>query len=149
MTALMGTFCKISTMADGTPRIVLDLQCSLSEIAALGLIPGVPFAIARLTKESAGAPVVPVEPEQKTKVGQLCLMACTFCADPNFLGWITDETSFDADNEAEAKNFILRVCAIESRKELDTNPRAANTFHSQIRIPFLAWKADCSNEGRA
>ncbi len=137
MTALMGTFVKISTMADGTPRIVLDLQCTLSEIADMGLIPGVPFAIARLTKESASAPVVQQETiaKPKEKVGELCIMACTFCADKSFLVWA------DVSTEQEAKELILETCNIISRKELDDNAMAASDFHHHIRMPFMEWKS--------
>ena len=138
MTALMGTFVKISTMADGTPRIVLDLQCTLSEIADMGLIPGVPFAIARLTKESASTPVVPpdTKPEPaKTRVGELCIMACTFCADKMFWKWA------GVLNEADAKQVILDACGIASRKELDEDTIAARDFHNEIRMPFVEWKS--------
>lgn len=135
--AILGTFVKIGTMADGTPRLVLDLQCGLSEIAAMGLIPGVPFAVARLTKEAAGKPVVELvskPQESKEKPGQLCVMACTFCADPEFRNWI------GASNEDDAKQMILRELRISSRKELDTNHEAGRQFLNEYRNPFLAWR---------
>lgn len=136
--AILGTFVKIGTMADGTPRLVLDLQCTLSEVAAMGLIPGVPFAIARLSKEAAGKPAVaPVSQpqEQKEKPGQLCVMACTFCADTEFQRWL------GVDTEEEAKALILEDCRIQSRKELDSNHQAAQIFLNQFRGPFMAYKA--------
>jgi len=134
MSAIMGTFVKIGTMADGTPRLVLDLQCSLSEVAAMDLIPGVPLAVARLTKEAAGKPGPQAPEEPKEKPGQLCLMACTFCADAEFRKWL------GVDTEAEAKELILESCEITSRKELDTNHKAGQWFLSAYRAPFLAWK---------
>jgi hypothetical protein len=141
--AIMGTFVSIKTMADGSPRITLDMQCTLSEVAAMGLIPGVPFALARLVKEVAGKPAVaPVShpQEPKERPGQLCVMACTFCADPMFWKWISTETTSDEVlDEAGAKEFILYVCCIDSRKELDQSASAARAFHEQIRKPFMAW----------
>lgn len=134
--AIMGTFVKIGTMADGTPRIVLDLQCTLSEIAAMGLIPGVPFALARMTKEASVTP--PAEP--KTKPGPLCVMACNFCDDPAFWKWINEIPSYSCANADEAKEYILVRCGITSRLKLDSNEFAAETFHKYIRKPFLAWK---------
>lgn len=132
--AIMGTFVKIGTMADGTPRLVLDLQCSLSEIAAMGLIPGVPFAVARLTKESSSNPASqPQEPKEKP--GQLCVMACTFCADKEFQRWL------GIDTEEEAKALILEDCRITSRKELDSNYQAGQIFLNVFRGPFMAYKA--------
>lgn len=81
------------------------------------------------------APVV-----ERVKPGMLCIMACTFCADPEFQRWA--HTQFgECQSEAEAKQFILNVCGVLSRKELDTEPSAAKRFHAQIREPFMAWKA--------
>lgn len=77
------------------------------------------------------APVV-----EKAKPGMLCIMACTFCADPMFMRWI------EATNENEAKQYILNICGIASRKELDSQPSAAKRFHAQIREPYMAWRAD-------
>jgi hypothetical protein len=137
VSAILGTFVRVSTLADGSPRLVLDLQCSLSEIAAMGLIPGVPFALARLEKEAAVTPVVePVE-----KPGPLCIMACNFCADPKFWEWISNTNGFDTKNEIDAKDFITSVLSIHSRKEIDSNSEASAAFHSCIRTPYLAWKA--------
>jgi hypothetical protein len=74
----------------------------------------------------------------------LCIMACTFCRDPQFCAWLEhlagetgDGVKFD---EAAAKEFILTACGIESRNELDTNARAADDFHRIVRVPFLEWK---------
>jgi hypothetical protein len=142
--AIMGTFVSIKTMADGSPRITLDMQCTLSEVAAMGLIPGVPFALARLIKEAAGKPTVaPVSQPQKPseRAGQLCVMACTFCADGSFWKWLEVDADILCDSEKRAKEYILDMCGIESRKELDANNTAAACFHEFIRMPFLAWKA--------
>jgi hypothetical protein len=137
--AIMGTFVSIKTMADGTPRIILDLQCGLADVAAMGLIPGVPFGIARIAKEGSAKPVAaPQEPKERP--GQLCVMAVTFCADKAFWHWIERVHNLDCSSEEEAKGFVLETCNIDSRKELDTNRAAADAFHQQVRRPFLAWR---------
>lgn len=141
--AIMGTFVNIKTMADGTPRLVLDLQCGLSEVAAMGLIPGVPFAIARISKEAAGRPAVaPVsQPESpKDRPGHLCIMACTFCADKTFWKWMERHFNADCESEDQAADLIYDLCEITSRKQLDTDPNAAERFHNVIRRPFVAWR---------
>ena len=48
-----GTFVRIQTMADGTPRIIIDLDCGLSDIANFNLVPGATFALARITDGAA------------------------------------------------------------------------------------------------
>ena len=72
----------------------------------------------------------------------LCIMACVFCRDPQFQEWCTTpaEKAAGWDREEVAKQFILRLCGVLSRNELDTNPEAAKRFHELVRKPFLEWK---------
>lgn len=76
---------------------------------------------------------------------QLCVMACTFCRDPQFHDWL--ETLAAADGkpawkatESGAKAFITTACRVTSRSDLDTDPAAGRRFHKLVREPFLAWK---------
>lgn len=50
---LRGAFVSLKTMADGTPRIVLDLDCNLADVAGMGFSPGAQIAVAMLTNEAA------------------------------------------------------------------------------------------------
>lgn len=51
---LRGSFVRMQTMADGTPRLIIDLpQTTLTQLGALELDPGAPLAIARLTQQAA------------------------------------------------------------------------------------------------
>jgi len=131
MSAVMGTFVSIKTMADGSPRITLDMQCTLADVAAMGLMPGVPFAIARLTNEASLAPQTPPPEAPKQPIGALCRLAVRLCEDPLFIEWV------DAADSEHAKAIILTNCGISSRKELDTNEKAAQIFHSKFRQPFV------------
>lgn len=76
---------------------------------------------------------------------ELCIMACVFCKDAQFQAWIgalsygTSQGEIRVD-EAGAKAFILSMCKVASRNELDTDPAAAVRFHELVRLPFLAWK---------
>jgi len=85
----------------------------------------------------------PIEqPEPKQKPGMLCVMACTFCADPMFQDWLnTFGDGPRVDTETDAKVIICEMCGIDSRKELDTDKFAATRFHTLVREPFLAWRA--------
>lgn len=51
--AVVGAFVRIKTLADGTPRVELDLDCSLSDAAAIFDAPGAPVAVARMSGEAA------------------------------------------------------------------------------------------------
>ncbi len=80
----------------------------------------------------------------------LCIMACVFCRDAEFQGWVREKAAerrilhvggrLPARNESMAKAFILHECEVKSRNELDTNPDAALRFHELVRKPFLEWK---------
>lgn len=80
------------------------------------------------------------QPVPKQRIGDLCLMACTFCADPDFQHWAHTQNG-ECQTEAEAKQFILDVCLIDSRKELDADKTAGALFHTAIREPYLKWKS--------
>ena len=70
----------------------------------------------------------------------LCIIACIFCRDSQFHQWLAETAGLTKPRDGQAKAFILRVCSISSRNELDTNPDAAYLFHELVRKPFLAWK---------
>lgn len=76
---------------------------------------------------------LPVQPP-KERIGALCLLACQWSNNEDF--W----TFADVFNEESAKQFILAACEIESRKELDTNPKAAENFEKFIRKPFMRYQ---------
>lgn len=73
----------------------------------------------------------------------LCIMACTFCRDRDFWHWMAalDPARVDRFDEAGAKAFVLSMCRVSSRSQLDTDPVAAQRFHTLVRTPFLEWKA--------
>ena len=74
------------------------------------------------------------------------------CSEPLFQEWLC--ASYGAewdraaaehgahDHESAAKGAICEICRIKSRKELDTDPRAARVFHQAIREPYAAFNAE-------
>jgi hypothetical protein len=81
----------------------------------------------------AEAPVAPAKPA----TGPLCLLAARLCQNPAFRSWLASHHAVtSASSEAGAAEFIRSVCEVNSRKELDTDARAAAVFHEHIRIPF-------------
>jgi hypothetical protein len=124
----MGTFVKLQTMADGTPRIVLEMQCGLTEIAALNLVPGAPFGLARL---APGAQ--PKQEEEKPKGGELARLAGIWCGQPTFWKWL------GVAGEADATQAIYDRCRVSSRVDLDHDDHAAMRFQELIRLPYMAY----------
>lgn len=122
---------------DGTLTVKIDIE-PMYKLQFLQMFPniGAAGALAALIK---GAQIS--ETPNKAKVGELCIIACTFCADPEFRRWIEISCNCDEPvSEEDAKKWILETCDIQSRKELDSNSAAASYFHNDIRTPFLAWR---------
>lgn len=71
---------------------------------------------------------------------ELCIMACVFCREPDFRSFVSQRLGGSYCSESQAKAWLLTQCQITSRRELDTNPEAAQGFHDLIRKPYLAWK---------
>lgn len=81
---------------------------------------------------------------------ELCIMACVFCRDPLFQEWAIEQVmdqrlalvgcQLTVLNEPVAKAFILHVCEVSSRNDLDVDEDAAQRFHILVRKPFLEWK---------
>lgn len=84
-------------------------------------------------------PVQPVEPKERVKVGPLCREAVGYCEMPEFRLWINKTDGSYIADVAEAKQWILELCGVESRKELDTSPGAGAVFTGNIRVPFMRW----------
>ncbi len=74
----------------------------------------------------------------------LCIMACVFCRDPLFKQWICEQAEDSGVtceiNDAGAKAYILTICGVESRNDLDKDEAAGLRFHKLVREPFMAWK---------
>lgn len=72
----------------------------------------------------------------------LCIMACTFCRDRDFWHWMASLAADGPDrfDESGAKAFILNLCCVSSRSQLDTDPTAGARFLSLVRDPFVEWK---------
>jgi hypothetical protein len=86
--------------------------------------------------ETLGSP----QPE-KEKPGPLCMLAVQWCKDENFQGWLLEPSRrfVSLDWEKDARAMLLHKCQIQSRRDLDTNPEAANLFQTLIRTPFMAY----------
>ena len=77
------------------------------------------------------------------KGGALAKLAGQWCNDPVFAEWLFLEQGYVLRHEegdpAFCRRYILGVCRIQSRAELDHNPQAAAAFHTLIREPFAEY----------
>lgn len=130
-------------MADGTLRMTFDIEPTQAKDAfSLFAAPGTPVAIAALqvgyaTKSDTDIPVSGKEP-----LGPLAKWLVIRCGEPEFWAWLNAEGAPSADtitNEAEASEVVKFLLSIDSRKEIDGNPKNEEYFHRCIRHPYQKW----------
>lgn len=84
------------------------------------------------------------EPESPVaQLGPLAKSAVLICQDTRFQAFAIEmcDTQPPASGEAAAKAYILHECCIGSRKELDTNEAAGDTFRGMMSV-YREWLAD-------
>lgn len=80
----------------------------------------------------------PVQPRQDSR-GPLCREACELCKNPEFQSWAHQRAVIGGEpSEQSAKEVILELCGVDSRKELDA-AFVAEVFIARIRMPFMKW----------
>lgn len=62
----------------------------------------------------------------------LSRLAVKWCKEKTFQRWA------GVDSEEAARAAVLQICAITSRRDLDTKVDAAEAFHLHIRRPYMA-----------
>jgi hypothetical protein len=145
MTAIEASSVQIRTMADGTLRIVCDVEPRHAQSAfKLFGAPGTPMALAGLKSAKA-------EPEpERPKGGALSQWAAMRGNEPAFQQWISAEfpntwEEAAGANDSERVAIVIReVCGIDSRAELDNNAEATVCFHESIMDP---WRYHCIATG--
>lgn len=91
---------------------------------------------------------LPVQPQpRKDTRGPLCREACDYCQSPAFRMWVASGDQ-EMATEAEAKEWILNICGVLSRKELDAHASARDRFVRKVRIPFFLWERERSGPQR-
>lgn len=144
--AIPASSVRLKTMADGTLHFTIAVEPAYAQDAfAMMGSPGVPLAIARLTvgtplPETATEPEPPAEaePAAPAKGGPLAKWAALRCQDDAFRGF------FQEPNEGLMRDRILRLCGINSRAELDSNPQASGLFRRHFMEP---WRRYCEEHG--
>jgi hypothetical protein len=85
-------------------------------------------------------------PAKRERMGPLCEWAVMRCGEPTFQAWAALPRpkrwridDIDQSPQGRAKAVILCLCDVQSRKELDTNPVAAQRLHDLVRRPYMQW----------
>lgn len=77
----------------------------------------------------------------------LCILSAFWCSEKPFWDFLEHHHGKEVTNAAGAAQVIRDVCSIESRKQLDTDARAAQQFNLNFRQPYMTWiKANKAKE---
>lgn len=52
----------------------------------------------------------------------------------------------EGEKDLNPADYIRQVCRVESRRDLDSDVRAASVFDREIRSPFMEWSRALSRE---
>lgn len=140
MTALQAAAVRCQTMADGTLRLVLDIEPRDAQQGfRLFGSPGTPVALAAIkTKPQQQAS----EPE-RAKGGVAAKWLGMRCAEPEFQQWLRDTypgIQVQGDPVTCAAIAVRAVCQVESRAEIDNDQEANERFQRLIRGPWAKYQ---------
>ncbi|WP_244110758.1 hypothetical protein [Burkholderia gladioli] len=60
--------------------------------------------------------------------------------DATFRAYLCDLASVEDVTPDNAAEYVRTICEVESRRELATDPEAAQRFETLVRRPFVAWR---------
>lgn len=80
--------------------------------------------------------------EQQRRLSQ---QAAILCKDAGFRAFIAERSISQVDTEEDAKQWMCSGAGISSRKEFDTNKRAADWFMTQCKLPYEAHRRMIDN----
>lgn len=145
---IAGATGTLRTLVDGTVRLFIDFEPKDGK-AVMGMFgaPGTPIAVARLRDgygAAEGPPPAPTPAPAKSAyrdLGPICREAIDLCGNPLFQEYIARpgvgpkwKPTADA-----AKGYILSMCNVDSRKDLDGVTGARELFIEHVRKPFHRW----------
>ena len=82
-------------------------------------------------------------PYKKERLGPLCEWAVMRCKEPLFWEFLNEDDVFSGndfvDSEQKAKETVTFLSGVNSRKELDSNPQAANWFKKNVIGRWEQW----------
>jgi len=126
MTVIEASSVRVSTLVDGTLRVVCDVEPRNAQAAfTLFGSPGVALGIAAL-KNSQESP-------KKAIGGPLSQWVGIRCGEELFQEWAG---AVDADMAARNVRAILEI---ESRAEIDNDPDVRERFERLIRVPYVRY----------
>lgn len=125
--AIAGATVRYQSMADGTLRLILDIE-PRDAVRAVTLFgsPGTAVALAALkpARQQAQQP-------ERAKGGVWSQWVAMRCDEPDFQRWL------DVDDGSAAAAKVRMLCQVASRADIDNDPDAQARFQARIRDPWM------------
>lgn len=152
MTAVLATYIKMSTLVDGTMRVVLDIEpTAASDAFAMLGAPGSPIALARITDAAAVAQDRKAQGASEKKPLSVASKVALRCQDPEFSEFLrTDPSGFAMEwtraarqigggTGAEiAETLIKRWCGVDRKRDIESDENALRLWLEMDR-DFQRW----------
>ncbi len=142
-------FVAYTDSSRGGPRVTLRLADRDDLAQFVGLEGKRMMAVlVEIADDETPAATAPATKAKRERLAPLCEWAVQRCGEPEFQAWASHQTHAGggqykfSNMKAEARGVILALCGVASRKELDTNPLAAERFHERVRLPYARWRAE-------
>lgn len=81
-----------------------------------------------------------LDEESKHKLGPIAWWMVQRCAEPEFQAWITELYGYGNASESAAREIVLYLCGVNSRKDIDGDKIAATRAKTVIMKPYGARK---------
>lgn len=83
--------------------------------------------------------VVPADKDMKPAIGPGAYWLVLRCREHDFWAFLNHEKAGDVTNAEDAALLVKFLLGVESRKEVDADPRKQRLFDSLIRHPYQKW----------
>ena len=83
-------------------------------------------------------PVQAEPPKPREPLGDACWRTITWCNEPLFWAFLNEQfpSADTVTNSKEAAELVKFMCTVDSRKELDADPKANELWNRIIRKPY-------------
>jgi len=78
--------------------------------------------------------------KKERKGGALAKLAGILCGNPEFWRMVESQTLAPCRSPEDARRYVLEMCGIMSRAQLDHEPSAEGKFHVAVRMPWIRWQ---------
>lgn len=80
------------------------------------------------------------EPEEERKGGELSKWAAMRCNESEFRFWLAIQLNQDCETAEKARQLILDLCGVSSRRDIDHDEKAKGIFKDLILTPWKRFK---------